>query len=1162
MKKNRRLCYFRFGCSSQILLKMKLLSAILFLIVTSVSASSYSQQTRLSLSFKDAAVSTVLEEIERNSEFIFIYDENDINLERKVSVKANNKTVETILEQIFDKSGNQYDIYDRQVVITRQIEKLEGIKPPVTVEFPAEQRKPVKGKVIDDTGEPVPGCAVIVKGTTVGTVTDIDGNFSFEVPLDAKILSFSFVGMQSQEVAIANQTVFNIRLRKAELGIGEVVVVGYGVQKKESVVGAITQVDNAALMRSGTTNVTNAITGKLSGVLTVQQSGQPGQNNSEIYIRGLSSWNGSSPLVLVDGIERDFSDLDPNEVNTISVLKDASATAVFGAKGANGVIIVTTKRGTMGSPKLDITASYGMERATRIPDHISSYTTMSMYNVALMNGQQFSDLIPQWQLEEYKNPSSRLNALQFPNVDWFDLLSKPFAPTFNANFNLTGGTNFIKYFCSLGYTHEGSFFDAAKDGFYDLNYKYNRYNYRANVDFTLSKSTVLSFNLGGDTGVRNQPNSSPWRNMYSTSPARFPAYFPAWVLEEVPDLDYPDATGMRHSQAYGEYTGNPYNTLNNGEFRQYTETKLYTDLVLNQELDFITKGLSFKGKVSLNTYFESRSLYANWSFPEYRLDFTKIGTDENPWIRAGQGNEVYKQLPLDINVGGMEGGYYRNLYYEMALNYNRTFDKHTVTGLALINREQKNKETDFAYYNEALVGRATYDYSHKYLVELNVGYTGSERFSPSNRFGFFPSAAVGWVLSEEHFFKNALPWVSKLKFRYSDGKVGSDYAHSRWLYISDYYKDSRGYIHEDLGANLYAQWEEARKKDLGIELALFKDQFTLTVDLFDEKRDQMLLTPKSVTMLVGNSFKELNMGKVKKHGIEVEIGWNRRVNPEFEYNLKGILGFNENRVLFKDDPPYAPWHTKLEGKPLSEMLSSEFGLEGLEFSGVELTGAGYYTSIDDIHSNPSPIALEKLIVGDYKFLDYMVDGSITSLDKYPIKGLTYPPLTFSFSGGFTWKKFDFNVLFQGNIGKYVQYNQTYEVEFIKGDWRVHSSQLDYWRPDNPDAGHSALHYSGSSSTDILFWGGGEADRGYQVMIEDRFFRNADYLRLKEVYMGYTFSPRFLERLAGVSNMLLYVTGNNLWTWTGLIEGDPERKDFQQGFYPQMSSLKVGVKLAF
>lgn len=1034
---------------------------------------------------------------------------------------------------------------------------------------PVEQQRTIRGRITGESGDPIPGVSVMIKGTTIGTVTDIDGKYVLTVPQDARMLHVSFVGMTPQDITIGDLTMYDIMLKEETKGLEEVVVVGYGQQKKESVVGAITQVDNVALMRSGNSNVTSAIAGKLSGVLTIQNTGEPGANDSEIIIRGLSSWNGSEPLVLVDGVERDFSDLDPNEVNSLSVLKDASATAVFGAKGANGVIIVTTKRGMVGKPKLDVSASYGFEKATRIPDHIDSYTTMSLLNLSLMNGQQFKDLIPQWQLEEYKNPSTPLNALRFPNVNWFDLLTTPYAPTVNANFNVTGGTNFVKYFCSLGYFYEGSFFNAREEGYYDLNYKFNRFNYRANVDFNLTKSTVLSFNLGGETGIKNNPNSSPWRDLYSTSGSRFPAYFPAWVLGEVPDPDYPGDTGIRLASAFGEYTGNPYNTINNGQFNEDTSSKLYSDLILDQKLNFITEGLSFKGKISLSTYYSNRSLTSSFSYPTYVLDYSLIGTNQNPWTRSGQGNEMFRLGHLDINIGGLQGGYYRNLYYEVSLNYARTFGNHSVTGLALLNREQKNSEVNFPYYNEALVGRVTYDYSHKYLVELNMGYTGSERFAPGNRFGFFPSGAVGWVLSEEQFFKSALPWVSKMKLRYSEGLVGSDYAKSRWLYISDFYRDNyttapftSGFIHEDLGANLTAQWEEAHKRDIGIELGLFKDQLNLVVDLFDERRSKMLLTPKSVTMMVGNSFKELNMGKVKKHGIEVELMWDKSVNSSFSYFLKGIMGYNESRVLFKDDPPYAPEHTKFAGKPLTAVMDEEFGVEGREINGVELTGSGYYTSVDDIHNNTAPIALEKLNVGDYKFLDYMVDGVVNSLDKYPIKGLTYPPFTFSMSGGFTWKKFDFNVLFQGNLGKYVEYNQTYEVEFVKGDWRIHSSQLDYWTPANPDAGHSTLHNTGSSSTDILFWGGGEADRGYQIMIEDRFFRKADYIRLKEIYAGYTFESKFLNRLAGVSNLLVYATGNNLWTWTTLIEGDPERKDFERGFYPQMSSVKLGVKLVF
>ena len=1021
---------------------------------------------------------------------------------------------------------------------------------------PVEQQKQISGTVVDTQGAPIPGATIIVTGGNIGTITDSDGKFKLGVPNPVKSLTVSFVGMVSKEIIIGNNTSFVVVLAESTVGIEEVVVVGYGIQKKESVVGAISQIDNQSLMQSGNSNITSAITGKMSGVLTIQQTGEPGASNSEIVIRGLSSWNSSAPLVLVDGVERDFNTLDPSEINSVSVLKDASATAVFGAKGANGVIIVTTKRGKVGKPVMDFSASTGFQRATMIPDHIDSYTTMSMLNVGRMNGAQFQDVMPQSVLNEYKNPSTPLNALRYPNVNWFDVVTRELAPTVNANFNVSGGTNFVKYFCSLGYFSEGSFFKGEKIGFYDLNYKYNRFNYRTNVDFALTKSTTLSFNLGGETGIKNAPNSSPWRNLYSTGPARYPAFFPEWVLEQVPDPDYPNDSGARRAMNFGEYTGNPYTSLHTGQFNQDLDSKLFTDMLLDQKLDFITKGLSLTGKVSLSTYYRNRILTANPSFPDYQLNYTDIGKPGvNPWFRNGQGNEYYQVQPIDINVGDLQGDFYRDLYYEFGFNYANTFGKHSVSGLALMNRQQKNKGTEFAYYNEALVGRTTYDYSHKYLVEFNVGYTGSERFAPGNRFGLFPSGAIGWVVSEEAFFKAAVPWVSKLKFRYSDGITGSDAADARWLYNSGFYTDNAGspgpYYHEDLGANSTAQWEEARKKDLGIEIGLFKDVLTITVDFFDEFRDKMLLNPRSVTMLVGNSFKDLNLGQLKKHGIEIEVEYNKTTASKLNYFVKGIFGFNENRIIFKDDPKYAPDYTKTEGKPL-----------GAKLNGVELTGTGYFTSIDDIHNNPAPVDIYKLNVGDYKFLDYMVDGKITSLDKYPVIGNLFPPITFSLSSGFNYKNFSFNFLFAGNIGKFVDYNQTYEVEFIKGDWRVHSSQLDFWRPDNQDVNHATLHYSGGNSGDNLFWGGGEADRGYEIAVENKFWRKADYLRLKEVYLGYQFKSEVLNHLVGIDNLQVFATGNNLWTLTNLIEGDPERKDFQQGFYPQMSTVKLGVKFNF
>lgn len=1153
MKKNEWTASWE-RCRSGLLLSMHLTILFVFLLTISVSAESYSQMAKLNVSFKNMSIPEILDRIEAGSDFIFIYERSTIDRNIRKNIHFENESIEQVLDHLFRGTNIRYKIDDRQILLFTEPQAAQEL-PSGILPLPLEQprNKTISGTIKDDHGLPLPGAAVVIKGTTIGSISDPDGNFTLSIPPNAQTLIFSFVGMLQQEVEIKGQNRFDIILKEANTGLDEVVVVGYGVQKKETMVGAVSQVDNKALIQSGSPNITNAIAGKMSGILTMQQTGEPGNDDAEIVIRGLSSWNSSQPLTLVDGVERDFKDLDPNEISSISVLKDASATAVFGAKGANGVIIVTTKRGIFGKPKLEFSASFGMDKATRMPDHIDSYTTMSMLNVAYMNEGMFSQLVPRNVLEEYRNPSTPLNALRYPNVDWFDLLAKPFAPTATANFNMSGGTNFVKYFASLGYMYQGSYFEARKEGYDDTRFWYNRFNYRSNLDFNLTRTTQLSFNIGGEVGIKNEPVASNlWWALYGSSPARFPAYFPAWVLDEVPDPDYPDVSGIRLAQDFGEYTGNPYTLMHNGSFNRYLDSKLFTDLILKQDLDFLTKGLSFQGKVSLSTYYKNRSLYASYNYPEYQLNYDLIGTDQNPWYREGEGNEVYTMPPLNINVGSLDDSYYFDLYYEFALNYSNTFAKdHQVTALALMNRQQKNNKTEFPYYNQGLVGRLTYAYKSKYLAEFNVGYTGSERFAPGNRYGFFPSGAVGWVVSEEPFFKKMdIDWLSKLKFRYSDGLVGSDHADNRWLYISDYYKDNRGYIREDAAANTFAQWEEARKQDIGIELGFFNNNLTLGVDLFNERRTKMLLQPQSTPLLIGNTFKELNLGEIKKHGIEIEAEYRQQVSKNLNYYLKGIFSFNENRILFKDDPLYTPLYQKDAGKSL-----------GAQTSGVQLTGSGYYTSVDDIHTNVSPLPVNGLNVGDYIFLDYNADGSVTILDTYPIRGDKYPPIVFSFSGGFSYKKFDFSFLFQGNIGKYVEYNQTYETEFTKGNYRVHASQLDYWTPTNPGANHATLHYYGSGYMDILTWSTTSEAVGYTTYIEDRFWRKADYLKLKEVYLSYTFNPKW-SKLPGLTGIQVYASGNNLFTITSLIEGDPERKDFNKGFYPQMLSAKIGVKLNF
>lgn len=1025
------------------------------------------------------------------------------------------------------------------------------------------QERTITGTVVDSDGVPIIGASLIVEGgqDRFGTSTDLDGNFTLEVPDGGKRIRLSSIGFQTQVVDLTSRDNYRFVMQMDAVVLEDVVVVGYGVQRKESVVGAISQVKGDALVEGGMSNITNALAGKLSGVTTIQTSGQPGQNDAEILIRGLSSFSAeaSAPLVLVDGVERDFASIDPNEVANISVLKDASATAVFGAKGANGVIIVTTKGGQEGKPKMDLSFSSGFAMPINTAKHVDAYTTMSLMNVAMMNDRKFSSLTPAHVLEEYRNPSTPLNALRYPDVNWLDEMTNDFASTINANFNISGGTKFVKYFASVGYTHEGSIFKGFRDGKVDSRFTYDRINFRTNLDFNVTSSTTVSFKLGGNVGIKNKPISQDgdegiWKYIFGSSSAKYPMYYPAWVLEQVPDLDYPQDSGDRLISEADQTTGNPYFQMMAGKFIQLTDTKLFTDAIINQKLDFITPGLSVQAKVSLSTYYKYSTLRRDTSRPSWVLDFSKIGTGENPWKRTNDDGFMYVEPPTYTTAeNALQGGYYLDLYYDMSVNYDRSFGDHYVTGLFLFNRQEQDKGSDYPYYNEALVARATYDYAHKYLLELNMGYTGSERFAPSNRFGFFPSGAVGWVASEEKFFERVKPWFSKLKFRYSIGLVGNDYAGSRWLYISEFSKDGNGYIVEDKGANESVQWERALKQDLGIEFGFFKNSLTFNVDLFNEYRDKMLISVDNNTpMWVAITSKELNRGAIKKHGIELEANYYKQFGKDWTFMAGGNFSYNENRIVAADDAPYALSHQKDVGTAIGSQ------------TGAYLAGNGYLTSIDDIHSNFLPVAVGDVVVGDYKFVDYTADGIIDKDDLTYLEGSLYPPIAYAFNLGFRWKGLEFNALFQGYAGKYVRFDQMYEWEFYKGNYRTHISSLDYWTPVNQDANHSAVHYS-ESSFDNMTWSSyneSATTGGYNAKIPGRSWRNADFLRLKEVSISYTWNGPKVKRVLGVDGVRVYATGNNLLTFTDLIEGDPEQKYLVWGEYPQMMTVKLGLQLSF
>lgn len=1015
----------------------------------------------------------------------------------------------------------------------------------------------VKGVVIDQNGQPVIGAAVMVKGDkSNGAVTDIDGRFGIKAA-SGSVLEVSCLGYSYKTFTLTSSKDLRLVLEEESTMLQETVVVGYGQQKKESVVGAISQISTDDIVNSGTSNITSAITGKLSGVVTVSNGGQPGDNDVSIYVRGVSSWNGSSPLVLVDGVERSFSDIDPNEVATISVLKDASATAVFGAKGANGVIIVTTRTGSVGRPKMSASVSYGMDFPTQIPDHISSATTAEMLNVAMKNAQSYGSMIPQWQIDEYRRPTSPVNSIRYPDNDWFALTTKSFSSSVNANLSVTGGSDKVKYFVSFGYNKEGSIFkDFTSWG--GSNFSYDRLNYRTNFDVSLTKSTLLSLKVGGNLGVQNTPtgtgsltSSALFGHMYSSSPMMYPAYYPDWILDEIPDTDYPDQRGDRIASASGAYYDNVVKLLGYGSYSQSVGNKLYTDVKLKQDLDFITKGLSVSADFSFSTYYSRISQTADHENPVYYIDWDIYDAGVgNPWVNnKSTGENVYEQPEFKVTKGGVENNYYVTFYWEGSLNYSRTFGDHSVSGLALFNQRENIKTTAFPYRTMGLVGRVTYDFRKTYLLEANLGYTGSEQFSPKNRFGLFPSVAVGWVPSQYKWWKKSMPKWSKMKIRYSDGLVGSDQTSSRWLYYSSYSKGS--YVTEDSAANDTAQWELARKKDLGIEMGWLKNRLTLEVDLFDERRTNMLVAP-NVTMIVGTAYKEVNRGSMKKHGVEIEAGWKNDLKNGFGYDVSAMLSLNENRITNYEDAPYAPEYQKTAGKAYKGQTN-----------GVSVVDSGYYTSVDDIHNYPSYAGnWQYLNVGAYKYLDYSADGRLNVDDLHAIRGTQYAPAVASLNYGVHFKGFEFRMLWTANFGKYVNYNRSWEVEFNKGDYRVNASQLDYWRPDNQGANHATLVYGSAAGHPMYTWAGGSPDKSYVMMLEGRTWRKADYVNLREIYVGYTVKSKTFLKATGLRSLNVYATGNNIWTGTGLIEGDPQSTTFTSGFYPNMLSVKLGVKVGF
>ena len=1008
----------------------------------------------------------------------------------------------------------------------------------------------IKGSVIDEDSKPVPGVAVLVKGHPEfgGTMTDEKGGFVFNVPSDATV-QFSCIGYKPVEMSVARNLDWMITMVEESVALEGTVVVGYGVQRKESVVGAITQVKAEDLEKTGTSDITSALAGKVSGLLVYSQNGAPGQSDATLILRGLSSWNGSAPLVMVDGIERSMNMLSPTDIASVSVLKDASATAVYGAKGANGVILVTTKTGSKGAPKFSINVEQGLNSPMWTPEHVGAGTVTRMANIAYKNTQSFGSQFSDEVIKKYEDQS---DPIRYPDVHWYDLLQKQFATSTNADFSVSGGSDRVRYYLGVSYVHEGSIIKEIYPG---TNFASDRINYRMNLDWDVTKSTLLSFKVGGVTNmVKNlaSHSGSSWlfSTIYQSPTITFPAYYPADVLKQYPDPNYPDADSDRVGANQGSKYENPYSALSDPDYVKNVNYRLFTDLILTQKLDFITVGLSATAKFGMTSAYARVSQEASTNFAKWNINWEAYDAGNTDiWeIQDNKSNYVWNDKPFSITQNNSPSGVSFITYLEGSLNYSRKFSrKHNVSALALYNQRQYNSGASFPKRTQSFVGRVTYDYKGKYLFESNIGVTGSEQFSPDYRYGVFPSAAVGYIVSKEKFWKRAMPWWSTMKIRYSNGWVGSDASGSNWLYYSSW-KQTSGYYQEEAAANVTARWETAHKQDLGFEMGFLKNKLTVNVDLYDEKRNDMLMPPV-VTAFVGVAYKDVNAGALKKHGFEVEANWRNTTSGGFTYSFGGMIGLSENRITKYGDAPYAPEYQKYAGTPLQSART-----------GDQLIDDKFFGSIDEIHGYPN-YATEwtNVVPGVYKFLDYVPDGKISQQDLHVLRGSTYAPGVYSFNVGGTYKGLTFKVLCTGTMGKYINYKRVNIVPFYAGAYVIHDSHLNYWTPTNRDSDIPALSFS----DEMYAWGGGTSTYpGYNLAIPDFTWKRSDYMTVKEVMVQYRFSGPNIKRILGVKHLAVGLVCNNLWTFSNIKDTDPQRLTTAANSYPTMRMLKLNVNLAF
>lgn len=1125
-------------------LTMKLMAVFLFILCFATHTQAFSQN--VSLTENNVSLEKVFRDIRQQTGYTFIATKEHMQRSKLVTASVSNATLENALKLCFESQPLDYAIVDKTVVVMDKKEKIQPLTIQVVTPLPLPPLI-IQGKVTNSKGEPLEGASIIEKGVpNNATETKKDGTFAIKVAGNKAVLLVSYVGYTSKEVAVGSRPGgLSIVLSPVTQALDSVIIVGYGRQKKESVVGSIVQVKGEVLERNGgVSSIGAALTGNLPGVITLATTGEPGGEDPKIYIRGQSTWNSTDPLVLVDGIERAMSSVDISSVESISVLKDASATAVFGVKGANGVILITTKHGREGKADIRFTANTTMKVISKLGSKYDSYDAIKIRDLAIENELGLSpaswgNYVPSGELNKYRNPANQAEAERYPNINWQDQLIKKAATSYNASMNISGGTPFVKYFTAIDYLNEGDMLKKLSNGkSYQPGYGYNRTNVRTNLDFNLTKTTVLTANLAGSYGVKQDAYGQDsweyriWQSIYSSAP----------------DIYYPQYS----NGGWGYYpldqvsTVNSLATMANNGIRKTTTTSITTDFTLKQDLGMFLKGLSAKGTLSNDNSFVSQGgVYDNGSIQQEYINPATGDTTYSQYLGQNQFNWIPSRWSTN-GYAAEQYATYRKLFYQLQIDYTRKFGKHDVTAMGLFSRDKSATGSEFEHFREDWVSRVTYNYGLKYFAEFNGAYNGSEKFGPTHRFAFFPSAAGGWMVSKEGFMKN-IKFINTLKLRVSYGEVGNDNIANRWLYMTSWTYGGNAPLgssaYQNSPYNWWAEstsgignpdihWEKVTKKNYGVDYSILNGLFSGSVDVFSDYRTDILLSGSSRAMpsYFGITAPTANLGKVRNKGYEFELRFNKTLNKGIRLWANFSMTHAKNKIIEADDPELEDNYLKKAGKQIGQYYSN--------------VSSGYMNTWDQVYGS-TPVTLNdgQKIPGTLNMVDYNGDGVIDNKDNVPTKYANLPQNTYNATIGIEWKSFSAFVQFYGvnNVSRYlslVSFSGQYHYDNVY-------KQGSYWSKDNTNGSVPMPRYASTESytgTTYLYDGA--------------------YVRLKNAEIAYTFKLSQLKSV-GINSFRIYLNGDNLLLWTKMPDDrEVDSNGGAQSAYPTVRRFNLGCNITF